>query len=58
MNEKEDRNEEQKDVYTIMYDHLKLLAESSEECEDKDLLPITQAMVTTAAFIVQLEQNA
>ena len=54
MNETEDK----RDVYTIMSDHLKLLAESAEKCEDKDLLPITQAMVTTAAFIVQLEQNA
>lgn len=58
MNETEDKKEEKKDVYTIMYDHLKLLAESTEDCEDKDLLPITQAMVTTAAFIVQMEQNA
>lgn len=58
MNEKQDKKEEKKDVYTIMYDHLKMLAEAATECEDKELLPITQAMVTTSAFIVQMEQNA
>lgn len=45
------------EVNEIMSEHLKLLAESAEECKEENLLQITQAMVATSAFIIQLEQD-
>ena len=38
------------EVNKIMFEHLELLAETAESCEDDDLGTITQAMVSTARF--------
>jgi hypothetical protein len=39
------------EVNEIMLEHLKLLAEAAEDCEDKNLGIITTAMIETAAFL-------
>lgn len=42
------------DVRSVMFEHLKNLKESAEECEDNMLGIITAAMVQTAEFLTKL----
>ncbi len=39
------------EVDEIMLEHLKLLAEAAEECDEKNLGIITNAMVSTAYYL-------
>lgn len=43
------------EVRDIMLEHLKLLAETAEDCEEENLGIITKAMVETAYFLTGQE---
>lgn len=43
------------EVRDIMLEHLKLLAETAEDCEEENLGIITKAMVETAYFLTGRE---
>lgn len=45
------------EVKGIMLSHLKLLQESTDECDDEMLEPITRAMVMTAGFLISEEKE-
>ena len=45
------------EVKEIMLEHLKLLQEAAEKCEDEMLEPITRAMVMTAGFLISEEKE-
>ena len=39
------------------YDHLKMLADTAEDCMDEDLESITSAMVSTAKFLTESKSD-
>ena len=45
------------EVNKIMLDHLKLLAEAADECDEKNLGIITTAMIETATFLQSKPEN-
>ena len=48
---------ERAEIDKIMSEQLQTLADEAAECDTKELLPITQAMIAAAAFLIQLEQE-
>ncbi|MDO5125343.1 MAG: hypothetical protein Q4D35_03085 [Ruminococcus sp.] len=45
------------EVKDIMFEHLKMLSDTAEDCMDEYLESITVAMVSTARFLTDLEEN-
>ena len=48
-----DKNE----IKSLMSEHLKDLKLTAEECDEQFLTPITSAMIQTAVFLIQLNEN-
>lgn len=46
-----------KKIKEIMFDHLKMLADTAEDCMDEDLESITSAMVSTAKFLTESKSD-
>lgn len=45
------------EINKLMSDHLNDLKETAEGCDEELLTPITSAMISTAAFLVQLNKS-
>lgn len=45
------------EINQLMSDHLNDLKETAEDCDEELLTPITSAMISTAALLVQMNKS-